>query len=83
MAANANKAAFQPVSNIFVYYFQKTTSQAFQDSDVHITFEDQQKINKFANMNAKLDDLKDEIKTKEVNMLCLIQVIPENTTLLE
>jgi len=35
------------------------------DSDVHITFEDQQKINKFARLNAKLDDIKLEIKTKE------------------
>ncbi|KAF5280541.1 hypothetical protein FQR65_LT00292 [Abscondita terminalis] len=35
------------------------------DSDVHITFEDQQKINKFARLNAKLDDLKFDIKEKE------------------
>ncbi|KAF5288276.1 hypothetical protein FQA39_LY04044 [Lamprigera yunnana] len=35
------------------------------DSDVYITFEDQQKINKFAKLNAKLDDLKFEIKEKE------------------
>ncbi|KAK5642538.1 hypothetical protein RI129_008705 [Pyrocoelia pectoralis] len=41
----------------------KNTLQA--DSDVHITFEDQQKINKFARLNAKLEDLKFEIKEKE------------------
>ncbi|KAB0796459.1 hypothetical protein PPYR_10520 [Photinus pyralis] len=35
------------------------------DSDVHITFEDQQKINRFARLNAKLEDLKFEIKEKE------------------
>ncbi|PSN43905.1 Prefoldin subunit 4 [Blattella germanica] len=35
------------------------------DSDVHITFEDQQKINKFARHNAKLDDLKEELKSKQ------------------
>ncbi|CAG9837364.1 unnamed protein product [Diabrotica balteata] len=35
------------------------------DSDVHITYEDQQKINRFARLNAKLEDLKDEIKRKE------------------
>lgn len=35
------------------------------DSDVHITFEDQQKINKFARLNAKLDDFKEEIKSRE------------------
>ncbi|CAH0385421.1 unnamed protein product [Bemisia tabaci] len=34
------------------------------DSDVHISYEDQQKINRFANLNAKLEDLKDELKIK-------------------
>lgn len=38
-----------------------------QDSDVHITFEDQQKINKFARHNAKLEDFKDELKQKQVS----------------
>ncbi|XP_069701625.1 prefoldin subunit 4 [Periplaneta americana] len=39
---------------------------AFQaDSDVHITYEDQQKINKFARHNAKLDDFKEELKVKQ------------------
>uniref|UniRef100_U5EZA6 Prefoldin subunit 4 n=1 Tax=Corethrella appendiculata TaxID=1370023 RepID=U5EZA6_9DIPT len=38
------------------------------DSDVHISFEDQQKINKFANHNAKLEDLKDELKIKQAEM---------------
>lgn len=33
---------------------------------MHITFEDQQKINRFARLNAKHEDLKDEIKLKEV-----------------
>lgn len=42
------------------------TKTAIQpDSDVHITFEDQQKINKFARLNAKLEDLRVEIKQKE------------------
>ncbi|KAF0305385.1 putative prefoldin subunit 4 [Amphibalanus amphitrite] len=35
------------------------------DSDVHVTREDQSKINKFARLNAKLQDLQDEIKDKE------------------
>ncbi|GJQ76981.1 hypothetical protein Trydic_g15177 [Trypoxylus dichotomus] len=35
------------------------------DSDVHITYEDQQRINKFARLNAKWEDLKEEIKSKE------------------
>ncbi|XP_055377102.1 probable prefoldin subunit 4 [Condylostylus longicornis] len=37
-------------------------SKGFQpDSDVHITFEDQQKINKFAKHNARLEDYKIEL----------------------
>ncbi|CAH1114410.1 unnamed protein product [Psylliodes chrysocephalus] len=43
-----------------------TSKGTFQpDSDVHITYEDQQKINRFARLNAKLEDYKDEIKLKE------------------
>ena len=38
----------------------------FQESDVHVTREDQSKINKFARLNAKLQDLQEEIKEKEV-----------------
>lgn len=38
-----------------------------KDSGVHITYEDQQKINKFARLNAKMDDIKDEMKLKEVS----------------
>lgn len=33
---------------------------------MHITYEDQQKINKFARLNAKMEDLKHEIELKEV-----------------
>lgn len=42
----------------------------YKDSDVHITFEEQQKINKFARQNAKLEDYKEELRLKQV-----IQVI--------
>uniref|UniRef100_A0A182N9A1 Prefoldin subunit 4 n=1 Tax=Anopheles dirus TaxID=7168 RepID=A0A182N9A1_9DIPT len=35
------------------------------DSDVHITYEDQMKINKFANYNAKVEDLKEELRIKQ------------------
>ncbi|KAI5695314.1 hypothetical protein M8J76_004935 [Diaphorina citri] len=42
-----------------------TSKVATPDSDVHITFEDQQKINQFAKHNAKLEDYKDELKVKE------------------
>ena len=40
----------------------------FQDSDIHITFEDQQRINEFAKYNARFEDYKDELKSKEVDM---------------
>ncbi|KAH0947748.1 hypothetical protein HN011_000757 [Eciton burchellii] len=44
----------------------KSNQTAFQpDSDVHITYEDQQKINKFARQNAKLEDFKEELKVKQ------------------
>ena len=35
------------------------------DKDVHISLEDQQKINKFARHNQKMEELKDELKAKE------------------
>ncbi|KAH0553308.1 probable prefoldin subunit 4 [Cotesia glomerata] len=44
----------------------KNSQGAFQpDSDVHISYEDQQKINKFAKQNALMDDLKEELKSKQ------------------
>ncbi|XP_059483208.1 prefoldin subunit 4 [Neocloeon triangulifer] len=39
----------------------KSTVRA--DSEVHITFEEQQKINKFARLNARLDELKEELSS--------------------
>ncbi|KAK3916716.1 Prefoldin subunit 4 [Frankliniella fusca] len=43
-----------------------SSKTSFQpESDVNITYEDQQMINKFARHNAKLDELKEEIKTKQ------------------
>ncbi|XP_017887551.1 prefoldin subunit 4 [Ceratina calcarata] len=35
------------------------------DSDVYITYEDQQKINKFARQNVRMEDLKEELKIKQ------------------
>lgn len=35
------------------------------DSDIQVTYEDQQKINKFARQNARLEDLTDELKSKQ------------------
>ncbi|RUS82336.1 hypothetical protein EGW08_009889, partial [Elysia chlorotica] len=36
-------------------------------SDTQVTFEDQQKINRFARTNARLMDLKEELTSKEVS----------------
>ncbi|XP_053402060.1 prefoldin subunit 4-like [Mercenaria mercenaria] len=36
-----------------------------EDADVQVTFEDQQKINKFARSIAKLQDIKEELKAKK------------------
>ncbi|KAF9803051.1 hypothetical protein SFRURICE_012296 [Spodoptera frugiperda] len=47
------------------------------DSDVHISFEDQQKINKFARLNAKVDDFKDELKVKQNDMKNLEEAVEE------
>nr|CAG4650642.1 EOG090X0JBP [Sida crystallina] len=35
------------------------------DSDVHITLEDQTKINRFARQNAKWEELRDDLKSKQ------------------
>ena len=40
-----------------------------QDSEVHITYEDQQQINTFARYNARLQDLKEEMEAKKVRKL--------------
>eukprot|EP00745_Piridium_sociabile_P040464 TRINITY_DN77817_c0_g2_i1.p1 TRINITY_DN77817_c0_g2~~TRINITY_DN77817_c0_g2_i1.p1 ORF type:complete len:144 (-),score=55.56 TRINITY_DN77817_c0_g2_i1:232-633(-) len=38
------------------------------DTDTQVTLDDQQKINKFARNNAKLQDLKEELKMKQKEM---------------
>ncbi|XP_011703825.1 PREDICTED: prefoldin subunit 4 [Wasmannia auropunctata] len=44
----------------------KNSQTGFQpDSDVHITYEEQQKINKFARQNAKMEDYKEELRVKQ------------------
>lgn len=45
-------------------------SQAAED--VHVTFEDQQKINKFARNTSRITELKEEIEVKKVLKLGLI-----------
>ncbi|KPJ07160.1 putative prefoldin subunit 4 [Papilio machaon] len=47
------------------------------DSDVHISFEDQQKINKFARLNAKVDDIKQELKMKQNDLKNLDEAVEE------
>ncbi|XP_068618554.1 probable prefoldin subunit 4 [Battus philenor] len=47
------------------------------DSDVHISYSDQQKINKFARLNAKADDIKDELKVKQNDMKNLEEAVEE------
>lgn len=51
----------------YTKYFQKIkwNFSKLQDSDVHVTLDDQSKINKFAKYNANLDDLKDELQIKK------------------
>lgn len=59
-----------PVFNLYVFLY-------FKDSDVHISFEDQQKINKFARLNAKVDDYKDELKVIQNDMKNLEEAVEE------
>lgn len=48
-----------------------------QDSDVHVTYEDQSKINKFAKYNANLEDLKDELQIKKNDLKNLEEAAEE------
>merc|ERR1712083_557270 len=41
------------------------------DKDGHISLEDQQKINKFARHNQRLEDIKDDMKSKEGELVTL------------
>lgn len=45
--------------------------------DVHISFEDQQKINKFAKHNARMDDLKIELEMKKNDLKSLEEASDE------
>ncbi|KAK9502378.1 hypothetical protein O3M35_011164 [Rhynocoris fuscipes] len=47
------------------------------DSDVHITYEDQQRINKFARHNARNEDLKEELKNKLAELRNLEDAVEE------
>lgn len=74
MAGGKNsQTGFQPVIIINVKYLKLryficiyNVSFSLKDSDVDITYEEQQTINKFARQNAKLEDYKEELKLKQV-----------------
>lgn len=44
---------------------------------MHVTFDDQSKINKFAKHNAKLDDFKDELNAKKNELKNLEEAVDE------
>lgn len=48
-----------------------------QDSDVHVTFEDQQKINRFAKHNARLEDYKRELEIRKNELKSLEEACEE------
>merc|ERR1711894_612300 len=45
--------------------FKMAATMKNADNDTQVTFEDQQKINKFARHNARLQDLKDELDNRK------------------
>lgn len=45
--------------------------------DVHISFEDQQRINRFAKHNARMDDFKAELETKRNELKSLEEALEE------
>lgn len=47
------------------------TGEKVPDKDIHISLEDQQKINRFARQNQKLEDIKDDIKARQNEMVTL------------
>merc|ERR1719229_2243323 len=53
------------------FYKRRVMSMPGPDKDVHISLEDQQKINKFARHNQRLEDIKDELKLKEAELVTL------------
>ncbi|EDW73020.1 uncharacterized protein Dwil_GK17318 [Drosophila willistoni] len=55
-----------------------STNKVFQNhDDVHISFEDQQRINRFAKHNARMDDLKVELDVKKNELKCVEEALDE------
>ncbi|XP_037933835.1 probable prefoldin subunit 4 [Teleopsis dalmanni] len=52
-------------------------NKVFQADDVHISFEDQQKINRFAKHNARMDDLKVELDMKKNDLKSVEEALDE------
>lgn len=48
-----------------------------QHDDVHISFEDQQRINRFAKHNVRMDDLKLELEMKKNDLKCVEEALEE------
>lgn len=48
-----------------------------QQDDVHISYEDQEKINRFANHNARMDELKIEVDQKKIEMKNMEEAMEE------
>lgn len=67
------------MSCVYISYarFSNITIIHLQDTDVHVTFEDQAKINKFAKHNANLEDLKEELLAKQNDLKSLEEAVDE------
>lgn len=57
-----------PTYNFSIEILQKTKYLFQAAEDVNVTFEDQQKINKFARNTSRITELKEEIEVKKVPM---------------
>lgn len=55
----------------------KSNFQPDPDADVQITFEDQMRINQFANHVAKIEDLKEDLKIKKNDLTNIEEAIEE------
>jgi prefoldin subunit 4 len=55
----------------------KTNKNNLNDEDVHISYEDQSKINKFAINNTKLHDYQDELNEKKKELQNISEAIDE------
>lgn len=55
-----------PTYNFLIEILQKTKYLFQAAEDVNVTFEDQQKINKFARNTSRITELKEEIEVKKV-----------------